>query len=197
MRALVFAAVAAAALTACSPSLPAPSAAASPADVSALRIAPDGSGAGYSRAKFGVATWPDGPDGCNVRDEALARDLMAVTKHGRCDVTAGTLVDPYSGRTVAGKTSGFPIDHVYALELAWKTGAASWSPAQREAFATDSLELQATTTAENEQKSAKPPEQWMPAAGRCAYAQRFTALAVKYRLSVTAARADALRHACP
>ena len=166
------------------------------ATVSALRVAPDGPAAGYTRAGFGVAEWPQGPDGCSVRDETLARQLGNLTKRGRCDVTAGTLADPYSGQTVTGPARSDQIDHVVPLALAWRDGAASWTAAQREVFATDPLELQTTTAAENDAKGDKGPEAWMPAMNPCQYAQRYVAIAEKYRLTVTPARAAALTAAC-
>jgi hypothetical protein len=157
-----------------------------------LAVAPDGPAAGYSRAQFGAVGWPDGADGCSVRDETLARDLTATTRRGRCDITTGTLADPYSGRTVSGSTRSDEIDHVVPLALAWRSGAARWTAAQRAAFAVDPLELQTTTHAQNDQKGDKGPEAWAPAADPCRYGHAFVAVATKYRLTVSAARQAAL-----
>src|SRR5215468_6217563 len=59
---------------------------------------------GYDRAEFGSA-WADSDhNGCDTRDDVLARDLAGETfRPGthRCVVLTGRLADPYTGRTIA------------------------------------------------------------------------------------------------
>lgn len=65
-----------------------------------LAVAPETTSPKYVRARFG-SPWRD-VDGnhCNQRDDVLARDLQDVRLGGRCVVLAGTLEDPYTGKTI-------------------------------------------------------------------------------------------------
>ncbi|MBT1633250.1 HNH endonuclease family protein [Curtobacterium flaccumfaciens] len=158
--------------------------------------------AGYDRALFGQA-WADvDRNGCDTRNDVLRRDLVdVVTKPGtrECVVLSGTLHDPYTGRTIAftrGDTTSLAvqIDHRWPLVLAWRHGAASWTDAQREAFANDAAELVAVDGTQNEKKSGSGPAAWMPpnADDACAYATSFVAVATKWRLSIGTADEHAL-----
>jgi hypothetical protein len=157
---------------------------------------------GYNRALFGQA-WADvDHNGCDTRNDVLRRDLVdVVTKPGtnRCVVLSGTLHDPYTGRTIAftrGETTSVAvqIDHRWPLVLAWRHGAASWTDAQREAFANDPAELVAVDGTQNEEKSGSGPAEWMPpnAGDACSYAASFVAVATKWRLSIGTADEHAL-----
>ena len=82
---------------------------------------------GYDRELFGSG-WGD-PDrnGCDARNDVLARDLTGKTfKPGtrNCVVAAGTLVDPFSGAAIDFRrgqdtSDDVQIDHVVALSDAW------------------------------------------------------------------------------
>ncbi|HEY0360475.1 MAG TPA: HNH endonuclease family protein, partial [Mycobacteriales bacterium] len=93
---------------------------------------------GYSRGEFGSA-WADvDHNGCDTRNDVLARDLTGTArKPGTrgCVVLSGTLRDPYSGRTIAfrrgPRSADVQIDHVVALSNAWQTGAQGWPAARR------------------------------------------------------------------
>jgi hypothetical protein len=157
---------------------------------------------GYDRDAFGQA-WADvDRNGCDTRNDVLRRDLTAVvTKPGTngCVVLAGTLHDPYTGRTIdfhRGETSSLAvqIDHRWPLVLAWRHGAASWTDAQREAFANDPAELVAVDGQANEEKSGSGPAEWMPpnAGDACSYAASFVAVATKWRLSIATSDEHAL-----
>jgi hypothetical protein len=166
-------------------------------DLARLRIASEGSGGGYERDRFGTR-WKDiDRNGCDQRNDVLARDLKDVRKQGRCIVLAGTLHDPYSGRTITfAKTDAaeVQIDHVYPLALAWRMGASEWDEDRRERFANDHGNLLAVWGVPNRQKSDSGPGEWKPRrAFQCAYAARYIAVAKKYALPVTAADRDALR----
>jgi len=149
---------------------------------------------GYSRDAFGPA-WADvDRNGCDTRDDVLRRDLtsVAVTAGtGGCEVTTGTLADPYSGTRIpftrgVDTSSAVQIDHVVALSNAWQTGADAWSPNKREAFANDPLNLLAVQGRLNEQKSDGDSATWLPPATgiRCAYVARQVAVKAKYGLWV-------------
>ena len=119
---------------------------------------------GYDRGLFGEA-WTDnmtmthGHNGCDTRNDILARDLVDIVRQGDCTVMSGVLHDPYSGTTVEfhrgrGTSSLVPIDHLVALLDAWQKGAQQWDAAKRRNFANDPINLQATTRSMNEQKGA-------------------------------------------
>lgn len=146
---------------------------------------------------------PGGRDGCDTRNNVLARQLTGVGfRPGtrRCVVQSGTLADPYTGtRIVFSKQNArqVPIDHIYPLAAAWDLGAAAWPAAQRVRFANDiDYNLQATDNAANTVKSDSTPAQWLPPSrpGHCYYAGRYLTVAVRYQLPVTAADHTALRN---
>ena len=163
---------------------------------------------GYERAAFGQR-WADvDRNGCDTRNDVLGRDLSdVVTKEGTggCKVLSGTLQEPYTGRTVsfeAGGRSSLDVDHVVALRDAWQKGAQTWSPAKREAFANDPLNLLAVEASANRQKGDGDAATWLPSARgyRCEYVARQTSVKAKYELAVTAAERDAIAAvlgACP
>lgn len=157
---------------------------------------------GYSRDAFGPA-WADvDRNGCDTRDDVLARDLTGVTTkpgtHG-CVVTSGTLPDPYSGTVIAftrgqATSAAVQIDHVVPLGDAWQTGAQAWTADRRRAFANDPQELLAVAGRLNEQKGDGDAATWLPPAVgyRCAYVARQVAVKSAYGLWVTPAEHDTL-----
>src|SRR5690606_22084266 len=116
---------------------------------------------GYDRDEFGSG-WQD-PDrnGCDARNDVLARDMTDLTfKRGThdCIVLTGVLDDPYSGATIdfqRGQTtsSAVQIDHVVALSDAWQKGAQQLSDDERELLANDPLNLLAVDGPTNASKS--------------------------------------------
>ena len=64
-----------------------------------LPVNDDVSTAGYDRELFGYRETDDDGNGCDVREDVLARDLTGVkyTKLGGCKVKSGVLADPYTG----------------------------------------------------------------------------------------------------
>jgi uncharacterized protein DUF1524 len=166
------------------------------ADLAQLKIASEGSGAGYDREDFGQR-WRDiDRNGCDQRNDVLDRDLTDVRKRGRCVVLEGRLNDPYSGKRIAFSKSDameVQIDHLYPLALAWRMGADSWSSSQREKFANDHDNLLAVWGVPNRQKSDSGPGEWKPQrAFQCTYAVRYIAVARQYKLPITRADRTAL-----
>ncbi|MCP2192732.1 DUF3761 domain-containing protein [Williamsia deligens] len=161
---------------------------------------------GHGREMFGQA-WTDdvdvksGHNGCDTRNDILRRDLTTTTikpgSHG-CTVLTGSLADPYTGRTIAftGGTasSAVQIDHVVALSDAWQTGAQQLSAAQRQDFANDPRNLQATDGPTNEQKSDGDAATWLPSntSYRCTYVSRQIDVKAIYKLWVTQPEKDAM-----
>jgi len=162
---------------------------------------------GYDRARFGSA-WTDdndtslGHNGCDTRNDILARDLTDVTvkldTHG-CVALRGTLHDPYTSRTIGfirgqRTSSEVQIDHVVALSDAWQKGAQQLPPQDRIDFANDPLELLAVDGPTNKAKGDGDAATWLPPnkAYRCEYVAHQVAVKARYHLWVTLAERDAI-----
>jgi len=157
---------------------------------------------GYDRAEFGQ-TWADvDHNGCDTRNDVLRHYLTEiVVKPGTkdCVISAGKLLDPYSGQTIEfvrgqGTSSQVQIDHVVALADAWQKGAQQLDPQIREQFANDPLNLIPTSGKLNQQKGAGDAATWLPPnrAFRCEYVARQVAVKQRYHLWVTAAEQQAM-----
>jgi len=149
---------------------------------------------GYERDLFGDGWLDTDRNGCDTRNDILARDLEGERfKPGTqdCVVLEGVLHDPYTDTVIdfvrGNDTSELvQIDHVVALSWAWGHGAADWSEEKRKAFANDPLNLLAVDGATNAAKSDSGPAEWVPpvAGYHCAYAERFTAVLDDYDLAI-------------
>ncbi|MCG7308053.1 MULTISPECIES: HNH endonuclease family protein [Brachybacterium] len=148
----------------------------------------------YERSAFG-ARWAD-VDGnsCDTRSDILARDLVDVTYEdgSHCEVSAGTLHDPYTGKTIGGDLSKtVQIDHVVSLGSAWYSGASGWSAEKRERFANDPANLVAVDASTNMSKSDDSISEWYGAwdapsdRAQCRYAAQYVHVVATYELSVT------------
>ncbi|NMH99915.1 HNH endonuclease [Pseudonocardia sp. K10HN5] len=157
---------------------------------------------GYTRDQFGPS-WADvDRNGCDQRNDVLARDMTDETfKPGthNCVVLTGRLHDPYSGKDIAftrgqDTSSAVQIDHVVALSNAWQTGAQQLDPATRQLLGNDPLNLLAVDGPLNNQKGDGDAATWLPPQRgyRCTYVARQVAVKVKYHLWVTAAERDAI-----
>ena len=156
----------------------------------------------YDRQAFGQRWADTDHNGCDTRNDILARDLARPTfKPGTrdCVVLTGTLAEPYTGTTIqfqrGDKSSALvQIDHVVALADAWRSGAWQWDAQRRQEFANDPENLLAVDGAANEDKSASSADQWLPpnVAFRCDYVKRQIAVKYAYGLSVTQAEQDAM-----
>jgi hypothetical protein len=163
---------------------------------------------GYDREQFGSA-WADvDGNGCDTRNDVLARDLTEVIRDADgCTVRSGLLADPYSRvwiRFVRGQgtSEAVQVDHVVALADAWQKGAQQLSPAERERFANDPLNLLAVDGALNQQKSDGDAATWLPPNRGfwCAFVARQVAVKARYGLWVTQAEKDAITRvlgSCP
>ncbi|PII82319.1 hypothetical protein BMH32_07890 [Leucobacter sp. OLJS4] len=156
---------------------------------------------GYERTVVFGKAWLDvDRNGCDTRNDILARDLTDTARLKNCKVASGVLRDPYSGDTIAfergPQTSPLvQIDHVVALSDAWQKGAQQLTQAQREALANDPLNLLAVSGAQNSSKEASDAASWLPprSEARCAYVARQIAVKAKYALWVTDAERNAMR----
>lgn len=155
----------------------------------------------YNRVEqFGPA-WKDvDHNGCDTRNDILARDLTVKEMRNACVVTAGQLTDPYSGEQIDFRkkdASKVQIDHVVALENAWQSGAYNLSKEDREALANDPDNLLAVNGHDNMAKGSKSADQWMPpnSTYACAYASKQVQIKTRYALTVTSSEKQALADA--
>lgn len=156
---------------------------------------------GYSRDEFGPAWTDTDGNGCDQRNDVLARDLVEIRRvpGSACVVASGTLHDPYTGHTipfVRGRTtsSAVQVDHVVSLSDAWQTGAQRLDAVTRERLATDLDNLRAVDGPTNERKGDGDAATWLPPnrAAWCDYAVRQVTIKARYRLWVTPAEREAL-----
>jgi hypothetical protein len=163
---------------------------------------PPTTAAGYSRDRFGPPWKDTDRNGCDQRNDVLARDLTGTTvKPGthNCVILTGTLHDPYTGATIPFTrgllTSGaVQIDHRIALSWAWSHGANGWTDTRREEFANDLTNLVATSGEINQRKSDLGPSQWLPPdhSAWCGYTHSWRATLAAYSLWIGASDDSAL-----
>ncbi|MFC8525435.1 HNH endonuclease family protein [Pseudarthrobacter sp. NPDC057230] len=156
----------------------------------------------YSRDEFGPAWSDTDHNGCDTRNDILARDLTNETfKPGtnNCVVTTGTLADKYTGTTIdfvrgQDTSSAVQIDHVVPLSDAWQKGAQQLSDDQRKELANDPLNLMAADGATNSAKGDKDAATWLPPnkTFRCEYVSKQVAVKAKYSLWVTQTEHNAI-----
>ena len=157
---------------------------------------------GYERERFGNGWLDIDRNGCDTRNDVLARDLVDETFLPRtqdCVVASGTLADPYSGKVIEFRrgqdtSDDVQIDHVVALSDAWQKGAQGWDEQQRFRFGNDPLNLLAVDGPLNMQKGDGDAATWLPpdTGYRCAYVARQVAVKATYGLWVTSAERDAM-----
>ena len=164
---------------------------------------------GYDRGAFGQEWLDTNRNGCDTRNDILARHLtdthlrpgtsgcVVLTGVPSTTSTPGRRIDFVRG-------DGFlvDIDHVVALGNAWSGGAARWDIRKRAAFANDPLNLLPADAGANRAKGDGDAATWLPPnkAFRCAYVARQVAVKAKYGLPVTPAEGDAVNRilaACP
>ena len=154
---------------------------------------------GYARDQFGQR-WKDiDRNGCDQRNDVLARDLTNVDAPQGCKVMRGVLLDPFTGLTIdfvrgQDTSSAVQIDHVVPLSDAWQKGAQAWDPETRERFANDPLNLLAVDGPQNAKKRDGDSATWQPpnTQFRCQYAATQVRVKYDYGLWVTPAEKDSL-----
>lgn len=162
---------------------------------------------GYDRERYFGGWASNGCGSATTRDTILARDLKDAVKNPRCQVTSGTLSDPYTGRTIQFRrgrntSSAVQIDHVVALLDAWESGARDWDQAKRVEYANSPDVLLASDGPANMAKGSgldvngtalyRPqnsgaPDVWMPdnKAYRCDYMAKRATIKSKWGLTMT------------
>ena len=154
---------------------------------------------GYARSEFGQAWADTDHNGCDTRNDVLARDLRgAAFKAGTrdCVVVSGTREDPYTGTTIAfqrgERSADVQIDHIVPLSDAWQKGAQQWTAQQRLSFANEPANLRAVDGPANQQKSDGDLATWLPSnrTFRCEYAVNVVEVKAGYGLWMTQAEHD-------
>lgn len=162
-------------------------------ELSALRTAAEGSMSGYSREKF--PHWITISGSCNTRETVLKRDGSNVVTDSSCAATSGRWYSPFDGATWSA-ASDVDIDHIVPLAEAWRSGASSWSTAQRQGFANDlsGPQLIAVTDNVNQSKGDQDPAAWKPPLSSywCTYAKMWVRTKHRYGLSAQSAEKTAL-----
>lgn len=174
-----------------------------------LTVDDSGKKSGYNRDDFGFRTTDTDGNGCDMRDDILARDLTDVTfkSSDGCTVLRGILDDPYTGQTIhfqrgQDTSAAVQIDHVVALENAWQSGAYNWDRDQLVTYANDPYNLLAVDGPANQGKGSSSAAYWLPTNGayRCDYVARQIGVKDKYGLTVTSSEKQAMLavlHGCP
>ncbi len=163
-----------------------------------LTVAPAASGAAYDRGLFEHWTDDDG-DGCDTRAEVLqAESATPVVEGAGCTVVTGAWLSIYDGYSTP-NADELEVDHLVALHEAWRSGASTWAPDRRRAFANDLGHpgaLVAVTAAMNRSKGDRDPASWQPPnrAAWCLYATDWIAVKARWDLTVDDAEATALRN---
>lgn len=161
--------------------------------VDQLTVAPEGSGAGYDRSLFQHWIDADG-NGCHTRCEVLAvekrYDLPGLPGGGWLSIYDGYSTDD---------PGELDVDHVVALAEAWRSGADTWDPARRRAFANDLDEpdaLIAVTASTNRSKSDRDPASWQPPNrdAWCQFGLGWVRVKIKWNLTADDAEVKALRN---
>ena len=175
--------------------------------VSTLTVRQTDSVSGYDRDLFQWNKFDEDGDGCDTRNDILARDLDNISKQNKCVVLSGILDDPYTGDRIdfqrgQSTSSKVQIDHIVALSDVWNSGASHWNESELRAFGNDPYNLAAVDGTANTQKSNSSADEWLPAnaAARCLYVATQVGVKEHYALTVTQTEAQKMREvlgSCP
>ncbi len=162
-----------------------------------LSVAPAGPEAGYERSLFEHWIDADG-NGCDTRGEVLRAESITPAQIDPvgCFVLAGDWLSIYD-RYTTDDASELDVDHMVPLLEAWRSGASTWSPERRRAFANDLDHpgaLVAVTQATNRSKGADDPAQWQPPNrdAWCMYAADWITVKARWQLTADSAEITAL-----
>ncbi|KQX53132.1 MULTISPECIES: HNH endonuclease family protein [unclassified Streptomyces] len=162
--------------------------------LAALTVKAEGSTSGYSRDLF--PHWITQSGTCNTRETVLKRDGVNVVTDSNCASVSGSWYSEYDGATWTA-ASDLDIDHMVPLAEAWRSGASSWTTAQRQSFANDLTrpQLIAVTDNVNQAKGDLDPAKWLPSrtAYRCTYVRAWVQVKYYWKLSVDSAEKSALQ----
>lgn len=136
----------------------------------------------------------------DTRALVLIRDsqVKAISTDDKpCTIEKGEWVDPYSGRKVFDDDE-VQIDHMVPLKAAYDAGAYKWSQARRCVYA-NFMEMDehliSTSNFENQSKSDKTPEKYMPPLKEyhCTYLKNWLSVKLIWKLGMTSGEVKAIR----
>jgi hypothetical protein len=161
-----------------------------------LRIARHRHAAAYDREQdFG--DWIEQGGGCDTRAVVLkAESLKQTTQNSNCTIESGRWFSYYNA-TYYTSASSLQIDHTVPVENVWISGAWRWTKSTRVRYYNDlgdSRTLVAVDTHDNESKGDRDPSQWVPGRGKCRYLRSWTAVKLRWNLSVTRTELNSLSH---
>lgn len=146
---------------------------------------------GYDRDRF--EHWIDADGDCqDTRDEVLAAESRVAV--AGCDILEGEWFSPYDHQTWT-HSSDVDIDHLVPLKEAWDSGAKAWDDDLRRRYANDLGDrrtLVAVTDNVNQSKGDRDIAEWLPDFGTCAYVRQWTAVKLRFGLSVDRAERSEL-----
>lgn len=169
-----------------------------PADLAALPIAVEDTGARYDRDDW--PHWNSAGEGCDRREAVLKEEGRDVTTGKSCKITGGEWTSVYDGVIVTDPGS-LDIDHIVPLaevarsgrvENGRRTGPRQWTREQRRDYANDPEVLVAVSAKSNRAKGDQDPATWLPELDRCGYVRDWVAVKTKYELSVDQDEHDAI-----
>ena len=152
----------------------------------------------YDRDQWG--RWRDADGDCqDTRQEVLISESLVPATHQtarQCRVASGEWFGVFTGTTVL-EPGALDIDHLVPLANAHRSGASSWPHERKRAYYNsldDADHLIAVTASANRSKGARGPEGWRPTDESywCEYARDWIRIKQAWRLTVTAAEAQAL-----
>lgn len=163
--------------------------------LAAVAVRVEDTGAHYDRDAWGDWT---SRDGCDTREQILIAQGRGVQRGKGCTPVCpesgpACWTSPYDGVT-ARERADLQIDHRVPVKEAMRSGARTWSAAQRSRFYTDPANLVAASVHSNTSKGDRDPGVWRPTnrTSWCDYATAYTATKRTYGLSVDQREHDAL-----
>ena len=151
---------------------------------------------GYDRALF--PHWKDLDGDCqDTRQEVLIAETSVsptYTTSSQCSVATGQWFSYYD-RVSWTAASDVDIDHMVPLAEAWDSGARNWTTSRRQSFANDlgdSRSLVAVTDNVNQSKGDQDPATWLPTYDQCRYILEWTAVKIRWGLTVDTAEKTTL-----
>lgn len=143
---------------------------------------------GYKRTLFPI--WKDADGDCqSTRNEVLIAEsttTVTYTTTRHCVVAKGRWSSYYDRATWV-NPADVDIDHLVPLAEAWDSGARAWSTPRRQAYANDLGDprtLIAVTDNVNQAKGDQDPSTWLPTYDVCRYVQEWTAVKIRWGLTV-------------
>jgi hypothetical protein len=147
----------------------------------------------YNRDEWQPNGWANLDHDClDTRAEVLFSESVGpglVFNNKTCKVLAGNWNDEFTGQTFTSPKE-VQIDHLVSLADANRSGGWAWPSDKKIEFSNDLSDpdhLNAMKSSENQAKSDKGPDEWMPPndAARCRYVQAYARIKARWQLSVT------------